>query len=117
MTVISAAIGWARAWAVISGPMPRGSPSVTANRGPLLWVVLAVPSALPAFIISGPDLDVRRLSQPVEVPPDRQLLPELLPYSIADVFVLHLALGAAADHLQHDELVAPARAGYGEDRQ
>jgi hypothetical protein len=65
----------------------------------------------------APDVHVRPLPQPVEVPPDRQLLAQLLADAVLDVLVADVALGAAGGHLEHDELVAPAGTREGEHRQ
>src|SRR2546429_4420861 len=60
-TVTSASSGpSARAFAATSGPMPRGSPTVTARRG--------------RATRSGADVDVRRAAQDLEVVLYRELL-------------------------------------------
>src|SRR3989475_2249362 len=80
----------ARAFATTSGPIPRGSPTVTARRG-------RAATALEA------DVHVGRASQQVEI----VLLGEPLAQRVADP-ILHvlegeLALRQAPDQLQHDE--------------
>src|SRR3989475_9054597 len=80
----------ARAFATTSGPIPRGSPRVTARRG-------RAATALEA------DVHVGRASQQVEI----VLLGEPLAQRVADP-ILHvlegeLALRQAPDQLQHDE--------------
>src|SRR2546427_4216207 len=80
----------ARAFATTSGPIPRGSPTVTARRG-------RAATALEA------DVHVGRASQQVEI----VLLGEPLAQRVADP-ILHvlegeLALRQAPDELEHDE--------------
>src|SRR5438105_15485691 len=105
MTVISASTGSASARAAISGPIPRGSPSVTATRGlpPFL-------SGLSVFSVLSlrPNLDIRRLTQPIDVPADGQLLPELVADAFAHVLEADIALRAPAGHLQDHELLVGA---------
>src|SRR3954462_2674650 len=112
--MMSASMGWRSAAAVISGPIPRGSPSVMAIRGPFprfsvfsVFSVLSLPS----------DLDVGRVSQPVEVVANGELLAQLLPNAVADVLVLDLACGTAIGHLEHHELLPIAGAGDAKDRE
>src|ERR1041385_845635 len=69
----------ARAFSTTSGPMPRGSPRVTARR------------RRPALL--GPDVDVGRAPQQIDVVLDRELLGELLAHAVARVFEQHLARG------------------------
>src|SRR5882724_12917818 len=93
-TVISASSGSARARAAISGPIPRGSPSVTARRG------RGRPRPL------GADVDVGGLAEAIQVPADGELLTELLPDLVLHVLVLDVTGGPPGSHLQHDELLA-----------
>src|SRR4051795_4954358 len=119
--MMSASMGWRSAAAVISGPIPRGSPSVMAIRGPFprfsVFSVLSVFSVFSVFSVLslGPDLDVGRVSQPVEVVANGELLPQLLPNAVADVLVPDLARGAAIGYLEHHELLPIAGAGDAKD--
>src|SRR2546421_4677731 len=84
----------ASAFATTSGPMPRGSPSVTARRGRVTR--------------SGPDVDVRRAAQNLEVMLYRELLAHVLADPILHVVEGQLTLGQALQELEHDEL-GPSR--------
>ena len=53
-----------------------------------------------------PDVHVGRAAQPVDVPPDGELLAQLVADPVAHVLVPDVALRAAAGHLHHDELLA-----------
>src|SRR5256714_13596910 len=93
--VMSASSGpRASAFATTSGPMPRGSPSVTARRGRVTR--------------SGPDVDVRRAAQHLEVMLYRELLAHVLADPILHVVEGQLTLGQALQELEHDEL-GPSR--------
>src|SRR3954463_16067941 len=116
--MMSASMGWRSAAAVISGPIPRGSPSVMAIRGPFpRFSVFSVLSVFSVFSVLslGPDLDVGRVSQPVEVVANGELLPQLLPNAVADVLVPDLACSAAIGYLEHHELLPIAGAGDAKD--
>src|SRR2546427_11598006 len=81
-TVTSASSGpSARAFAATSGPMPRGSPTVTARRG--------------RATRSGADVDVRRVAQDLEVVLYRELLAHVLADPILHVVEGQLTLGQA----------------------
>src|SRR5262245_43563747 len=89
----------ASARSTTSGPMPRGSPRVTASRA-------RGATALEA------DLDVGRATQRIDVPLDGELLAHLLAQPILDVLERHLALGAILRDLDDGEL-GPGRVGAG----
>src|SRR3989440_12769106 len=94
-TVTSASSGpSASALATTSGPMPRGSPGVTARRG------------------RGPregatpletDGDVGRAAQQVEVVFHGELLSQPVADAILHLVERQLALGESLDQLEHDE--------------
>src|SRR4051812_28914238 len=122
MTVISASMGPVSARAVISGPIPRGSPSASASRGRFVFPVLPVlpvPSLRSgqALSVLGANVDVRRLTQPVEIMPDGELLAQLIPDVVLHVLVPDLTLGPAVSHLEHNELLLTARPLHAENRQ
>src|SRR3989454_8384924 len=88
MKVRSASSGpRATALATTSGPIPRGSPSVTASRGRRL----------------EPDVDVRGATQQVEMVLDGELLAERFADAILDFVEPQLAFGQAPHQLEHDE--------------
>src|SRR5438093_935749 len=90
---------WASARCTTSGPIPRGSPRVTAiwgrERG-------GGRRALEA------DVDVRRAAQQIEVVLDRELLAQGLADAVLHVLERDVALGDALRQLEHHEL-GPAR--------
>src|SRR5919112_1617446 len=100
---MSAVTGWASTRAVISGPIPRGSPNATAMRGR--------PGSL------RPDLDVGGPAQVVEIAADGELLAQLVPDSVAHVLVLDLAFGPAVGDLENHKLLAVSRPRHGKYRQ
>src|SRR3989475_13137917 len=75
----------ARAFATTSGPIPRGSPSVTASRGRRLET----------------DVDVRGATQQVEVVLDGELLAQPVPDAILHFVEPQLAFGKALHQLEH----------------
>src|SRR2546426_12714372 len=77
----------ATALATTSGPIPRGSPSVTASRGRRL----------------EPDVDVRGATQQVEMVLDGELLAERFADAILDFVEPQLAFGQAPHQLEHHE--------------
>src|SRR5687768_15869873 len=92
--------GCASAFATISGPMPRGSPSVIAIAGR--------PVDEPARALDA-DGDVRGPLERGDQPLHRLLLRELRANRLAQILD---GVGAAflrARHLRHDELRVPAR--------
>src|ERR1043166_1917169 len=94
--VISASSGpSASALATTSGPIPRGSPSVTASRGttPL-----------------EPDGGVGRTGQQVEVVFDGELLAQAVADAVLHLVERQLALGEALDQLEHEKAWSRARA-------
>src|SRR6266496_97849 len=92
-TVISASSGpRASALATTSGPIPRGSPGVTARRG--RW---GRPTPL------EPDVDVGRAAQQVEVVFDGELLGQAVADAVLHLVERQLALGETLDQLEHDE--------------
>src|SRR5438034_5060279 len=72
---------------ITSGPIPRGSPSVTASRGRRL----------------EPDVDVRGATQQVEMVLDGELLAERFADAILDFVEPQLAFGQAPHQLEHHE--------------
>src|SRR5213592_3650399 len=70
-----------------SGPIPRGSPSVTASRGRRL----------------EPDVDVRGATQQVEMVLDGELLAERFADAILYFVEPQLAFGQAPHQLEHHE--------------
>src|SRR6266516_1258599 len=86
---------WASARCTTSGPIPRGSPRVTAIWG-------RERRALEA------DVDVRRAAQQIEVVLDRELLAQGLADAVLHVLERDVALGDALRQLEHHEL-RPAR--------
>src|SRR5437660_2266669 len=94
--VISASNGpSASALASTSGPIPRGSPGVTARRG-------RRPTPL------EPDVDVGRAAQQVEVVFDGELLAQTVADAVLHLVERQLALGESLDQLEHDEARARA---------
>src|SRR5919108_3210449 len=83
----------ARAFSMTSGPIPRGSPGVTARRG--RW-----PSPLTPL---EPDVDVGRAAQQVEVVFDGELLAQALADAVLHLVERELALREPLDQLEHDE--------------
>src|SRR5207249_3979099 len=77
----------ASAFSITSGPIPRGSPSVTASRGRRLET----------------DVDVRGATQQVEMVLDGELLAEPVADAILDFVEPQLALGKALQQLEHHE--------------
>src|SRR5207237_6193219 len=86
----------ARAFSTTSGPIPRGSPGVTARRGRR--------GATPL----EPDVDVGRAAQQVEVVFDGELLAQTVADAVLHLVERQLALGEALDQLEHDEARARA---------
>src|SRR5438105_2083114 len=78
----------ASAFSTTSGPMPRGSPSVTASRG-------ATPLE--------PDVDVGGAAQQVEVVLDGELLRQAVADAVLDLVERQVALGEPPDQLEYDE--------------
>src|SRR5437667_39281 len=102
-TVTSASSGpSARAFAATSGPMPRGSPTVTARRG--------------RATRSGADVDVRRAAQDLEVVLYRELLAHVLADPILHVVEGQLTLGQALHELENHEFGPPRIHAHGEHR-
>src|SRR5438105_6805874 len=96
--VISASNGpSASALASTSGPIPRGSPGVTARRG-------RRPTPL------EPDVDVGRAAQQVEVVFDGELLRQPVADAVLHLVERQLALREPLDQLEHDE-ARPGGAG------
>src|SRR5262249_24428594 len=85
---------WPRARATTSGPMPRGSPSVTASRGRL--------ALGPATL--EPDIDVREAAQLIEVVFDAELLREIAADPLAHVLVGERPFRLAGRDLDDGEL-------------
>src|SRR2546422_2523620 len=81
----------ARALATTSGPMPRGSPSVTARRGRRATA-------------SGAGVDVGSAAQDLEIVLHRELLAHVLADPVLHVVEAQLTLGQAFRELEHDEL-------------
>src|ERR1051326_251165 len=81
----------ARARCTTSGPIPRGSPRVTAMRGRRPRVL-------------EPDVDVGRAAQQIEVVAHCELLAQGLADAVLHVFERQVALGEALRHLEHPEL-------------
>src|SRR3989475_5854482 len=79
----------ASALATTSGPMPRGSPSVTARRGGRRDTA------------SEPDVDVRGATQDLEVMLDRELLGQGVLDPVLHVLEAQLSLGHALQELEH----------------
>src|SRR6059058_5228521 len=77
----------ASAFSITSGPIPRGSPSVTASRGRRL----------------EPDVDVRGATQQVEMVLDGELLAERFADATLDFVEPQLAFGQAPHQLEHHE--------------
>src|SRR2546427_7007756 len=77
----------ATAFATTSGPIPRGSPSVTASRGRRLET----------------DVDVRGATEQVEMVLDGELLAQAVANAILHFVEPHLAFREALDQLEHDE--------------
>src|SRR5207249_2617993 len=102
-TVISASSGpRASALATTSGPIPRGSPGVTARRG-------RCPPVLET------DVDVGRAAQQVEVVFHGKLLAETVADAVLHLVERQLALGEPLDQLEHDEPRSWAPGAYFED--
>src|SRR5437773_7258899 len=78
-----------------SGPIPRGSPRVTAMRGRRRRAL-------------EPDVDVGRAAQQIEVVAYRELLAQRLADAVLHILERQLALGEALRHLEHHKL-GPAR--------
>src|SRR5207248_4401948 len=105
-TVMSASSGpSASALATTSGPIPRGSPGVTARRG--RWG-----GATPL----ESDVDVGRAAQQVEVVFDGELLSQPVADAILHFVERQLALGESLDQLEHDEARPRAPGAHFEDR-
>src|SRR4029077_6629744 len=79
----------ASAFWITSGPMPRGSPSVTAKRGRRMRLVS--------------DVDVRHATEQVEVMLDRELLAEGVLDAVLHLAERELTLGQALTQLEDDE--------------
>src|SRR5690349_8278398 len=77
------------ALSITSGPMPRGSPSVTAKRGRRMRLVS--------------DVDVRHAAQEIEIMLDRELLAEGVLDAVLHLVERQLTLGQALGELEHDE--------------
>src|SRR5258706_12062219 len=87
---ISASSGCSSALRTTSGPIPRGSPNVTARRT----------TALEA------DVDVRLVAPLVDVMPDGEVVTEDVFNPQLHVLESQLPFGVALRHLEHDELGA-----------
>src|SRR2546430_8983639 len=106
-TVTSASSGpSASALATTSGPMPRGSPGVTARRG-------RGPREGATPLES--DVDVGRAAQQVEVVFHGELLSQPLADAILHLVERQLALGESPDQLEHDEARTRAPGAHLED--
>src|SRR6266487_278356 len=92
----------ARALRTTSGPIPRGSPRVTARRGRCATGL-------------EPDVDVRRAAQLVDVMTDGELLAELGADLQLHILEVQVAFGVASRHLEHRELGAGRVGAYGHD--
>src|SRR5689334_18074004 len=79
----------ANAFFATSGPMPRGSPSVTAKRGRRTRLVS--------------DVDVGHATEQVEIMLDRELLAEGVLDAVLHLVKRELTLGQALGQLEHDE--------------
>src|SRR5882724_1322007 len=90
----------ASAFSTTSGPIPRGSPSVTASRGRRLET----------------DVDVRGATQQVEMVLDGELLAQAVPDAILHLVEPQLALGKALQQLEHHEPRPPRSGGDFEHR-
>src|SRR5438270_11301366 len=102
-TVTSASSGpSASAFATTSGPIPRGSPRVTARRG--------------RATRSGADVDVRRAAQDLEVVLYRELLAHVLADTVLHVGEGQLTLGQALHELEDHELGPPRIRAHREHR-
>src|SRR2546425_10289727 len=77
----------ASAFSTTSGPIPRGSPSVTASRGRRLET----------------DVDVRGATEQVEMVLDGELLAQAVANAILHFVEPHLAFREALDQLEHHE--------------
>src|SRR5689334_14662261 len=73
-----------------SGPMPRGSPSVTATRGRRTIRLVS-------------DVDVRHAAEEIEIMLDRELLAERVLDPVLHLVERELAFGEALGQLEHDE--------------
>src|SRR5690242_5503615 len=105
MTMISASSGpIASALATTSGPIPRGSPGVTARRGRREG-----PTPL------EPDVDVGRAAQQVEVVFDGELLTQSVADAVLHLVERQLTLGKPLDQLEHDEARPRAAGAHFED--
>src|SRR5205823_4133766 len=105
ITTMSASSGpSASALATTSGPIPRGSPGVTARRG-------RRGEATPL----EPDVDVGRAAQQVEVVFDGELLAQTVADAVLHLVERQLALGEPLDQLEHDEPRSWAPGAYFED--
>src|SRR5437016_10953666 len=81
----------ASAFSITSGPIPRGSPSVTASRGGR--------GATPL----EPDVDVGGAAQQVQVVLDGELLRQPVADAVLDLVERQVALGEPPDQLEYDE--------------
>src|SRR3989449_5098333 len=90
----------ATAFATTSGPIPRGSPSVTASRGRRLET----------------DVDVRGATEQVEMVLDGELLAQAVANAILHLVEPQLALGKALQQLEHHEPRPPRSGGDFEHR-
>src|SRR2546428_7900942 len=90
----------ASAFSTTSGPIPRGSPSVTASRGRRLET----------------DVDVRGAPQQIEMVLDGELLAQAVPDAILHLVEPQLALGKALQQLEHHEPRPPRSGGDFEHR-
>src|SRR5262249_15054382 len=79
----------------ISGPIPRGSPNVSASVGNRSTSVVRA---------LEPDGDVRRLPQLVDQPPHRTLLRELIADRRPEIIEREVAAFAGLNDLRDDEL-------------
>src|SRR5437870_9848772 len=101
ISVIPASRPTASALATTSGPIPRGSPSVTSRRGRR------------RVTASQPDVDVGGTTQDLEVVLDGELLRQPIANPVLHVVEAQLALGQTLQELEHDE-PGPRRRGGGD---
>src|ERR1051326_4596258 len=99
----SALIGWRSALRTTSGPIPRGSPTATANRR-LRGVMLE------------PDVDLLLFLQLIDEMPDRELIAQRLPDLQFDVVERDVPGGMACGHFGDRELGPRAVLGERDDR-
>src|SRR6266404_5525805 len=90
----------ASAFSITSGPIPRGSPSVTASRGRRLET----------------DVDVRGATQQIEMVLDGELLAQPVADAILHLVEPQLAFGKALQQLEHHEPRPPVPRAVPADR-